>query len=102
MSELKQALDAILRVNFREPVPPSDQSRLAAFLERAAMELQAREQAVADREVVVSQREANVQVRENESVEQIKALTSMRRVAGVLDLQPVKLHALRRWMPGRR
>lgn len=100
MSELKQALDAIQRVNFREHIPAIDQSRLAAFLERAAQELVQREAAVAEREQLVSQREADVTVREDESVEHVKALASMRRVASVLDLQPLKgrLPKVGRWL----
>lgn len=103
MSELKEALQAILRVNFRDPVPAGDQQRLAEFIERAAVELQAREQRVSEREQAVSARESAVSLREDESAAQVKALTSMRRVASVLELQPVKHSTgMRRWMPGRR
>jgi hypothetical protein len=98
MSELRQALDAILRVNFREPVATNDQARIASFLERAAQELVQREEAVATREQAVSQRESNAELRESEASQRLKALTSMEGLARVIDLKPAAVKGRRRWL----
>lgn len=96
MSELKAALETILRVNFREPVPANDAARLADFLHRSAQELLRREEDVGLREEVVSARESAATLREDTVTKQLDALGSMGRLAKTLELKPVK--GSRRWL----
>lgn len=91
MSELKAALQAILNVNFREPMAAKEQSQISDFLERAARELVQREQDVAEREKQVSQREANVSVREDNAEQQAGTLASCSRLARALEMVPVQV-----------
>lgn len=88
MSELRAALQAILQVNFREPVPANDAARIATFLERTAMELVQRVEAVELREQAVSAREAKVSLLEEEAAAQIKTIGTLGRISQVLEIRP--------------
>lgn len=84
MSELKQALDAINRVDFNV-LKPSEATRIGGFLERAALEITQREDAVSQRERDASKREAAVSLREETVQAQLKTLASVQSVRRVLD-----------------
>lgn len=88
MSELREALDVIQRIDFHEPMQTTDQSRIAAFLERAANELVRREEAVAEREQAVSRRESSAELRETEARTRIKTLESVGKTLRTLELRP--------------
>jgi hypothetical protein len=91
MSELREAMEVLLRVNFKaNPPSATDAARLGEFLERAAQEVLSREEAVAERERAVSQREANAELQASELANQLKAIGAVSRVARVLDLKPLK------------
>ena len=96
MSQLREALDAIMRVEFRK-INPAEGARVGDFLERAAEEIGVREQNVAERERVVSAREAAAELRESDVASHMKALASMQRVRKVLDLTPVVEAKRVRW-----
>jgi len=85
MSEIRDAIDAILRVQFRQ-ISPAETAKIGDFLERAAEEVSAREHAVAEREANVSARESAAELREGALQAQVKALASVQRVRAVLDL----------------
>lgn len=100
MSQIREALEVIGRVNFREPIPHKDATTIAGFLERATHELQRREEDLAKREQEVSQREADATVKEGDVEEKLAALESLGRVQKVLDLKPMRNHTqgrLRFW-----
>jgi len=88
MSELKAALQAILQVNFRQPVPANDAAHIADFLERAALELNQRVEAVELREQAVSAREAKVSLMQEETTAQIKTIRTLGRVSQVMEIRP--------------
>ncbi len=88
MSELKTALQAILQVNFKEHVPANDAAKIADFLERAAIELHQRVEAVELREQAVSGREAKVSLREEETTAQIKTIRTLGRVSQAMEIRP--------------
>ncbi len=89
MSTIREAIDAILRVDFRQ-ASPADTMKIGDFLEQAAEEISMREACVTERERAVSAREATAELRESELAAQVKALASVQRVKKVLDLTPVE------------
>jgi hypothetical protein len=88
MSQLREALDYLSRVNFRD-ASPAEAVTIGGWLERAAQEITQREAEVAERERAVSAREAKATMREDEVKDRLRLLTSMGNVRRTLDLKPV-------------
>jgi hypothetical protein len=101
MSELKNALTAIERVNFSQ-LSASESARIGGFLERATAEIILREEAVSQREREVSQRESAATLREEQVEAGLKALTSVQKIRKALDLKPTTAVERVGWLRFRR
>jgi len=94
MTTMAEALQVLGGVSFTDMSAPHAE-KVAAFLERAVVEITDREAAVTKREREVNDREAAVQLRENNAEARIKALDSFTRVQNALSPR-VKTSWLRR------
>jgi hypothetical protein len=84
MTTMAEALQTISNVSFGDMSAPHAE-KVAAFLERAVVEITDREAAVTKRERLVNDREAAVQLREDNATARLKALDSYTRVQNALQ-----------------